>query len=146
MRRYSEGIIIGHTPMEGEVCIVKSPEDGLWYRAAVLQATDYSWLCILIDYGQILTISSEHIRRIPKRFVDYMPFVAQRAMLNELKDIAPEKIDERLVTRISTLLPENSFVSVRVVGQQDLAYVVEIPSVTKILLDEGLLKSLEPID
>lgn len=124
--------------MENEVCIVKSPKDGLWYRAAVLRATDRPsvLLCILVDYGQMLAVAVKDIRRIPKRFVDYMPYMVQQAVLSQVKD---GHIDEKLGARICSLLPDNSFVPVRVVARNDLLYVVDIPSVSKILLEEGLL-------
>jgi len=142
MRRYSEGIIIGYCPIEGEICIVKSPKDGRWYRAAVLQTTDSPVvLCVLVDYGRIQTIAVEHIRKIPNRFINYIPFAAQQAVINELKDIAPGDMNEKLAARVSALLPHNSFVTTRVVGRNDPLYVVEIPSITNILLEEGLLKS-----
>ena len=62
-------------------------------------------------------------------------------MINELKDIAPGDMNEKLAARVSALLPHNSFVTTRVVGRNDPLYVVEIPSITNILLEEGLLKS-----
>jgi len=142
MRRYSEGILLAYVPKEGEICIVRSSKDKLWYRAAVLEPTSCptELMCILVDYGTIIIVASEHIRKIPKRFVDYLPFVAQQAVLKELQHIAPEDVDKKLVARISALLPEKSFITARVVGRNDHMYVVEIPSISKILLDEGLLK------
>ena len=140
MCRYAEGIAGGHIPAETEICIVKSPNDGLWYRAAALQAeaNSSSFLCILVDYGQMLSVGVGDVRRIPKRFVELMPYVAQQAVLNDVKD---GDVDEKLGARICSLLPENSFVSARVVGRSDLLYVVDIPSVGKILLQEGLLRA-----
>lgn len=138
---YCEETLVGYTPIENEICIVKSPNDGLWYRAAAAsQATENPsvFFCILVDYGQILEVGVQDIRRIPKRFVDYLPYIAQQAVLKEVKDV---DIGERLDVRIRSLLPENSVVSARVVDRSDLLYIVDIPSVSKILKEERLLRS-----
>ena len=142
MCSYSEEILTGHTPVCNEVCIIKSPVDGLWYRAAMLSAQGSEFAFILVDYGQLLSVAVGDIRRIPKRFVDSVPYIAQPAMLNEVRHVL--ELDDQLGARISALLPENSFVPLRVVSRNGRVYAVDIPSVSKILLEEGLLwKGLE---
>jgi len=139
MSRYSEEILFGYTPVNGEICIVQSPKDGRWCRAAVLQPTDCNsvFLVFLVDYGEVLSIPVENMRRIPKRFVDCIPYIAHQAELNVCQGIT--KMDDKLRARVSALLPTNSRVSVRVVARSDVAYVVEIPSVSKVLREEGLV-------
>ena len=46
----------------------------------------------------------------PYRFINNIPFAAQQAVINELKDIAPGDMKEKLAARVFALLPQNSFI------------------------------------
>ena len=123
------------------MCIVRSIEDEGWYRGACLQiisdGSTNSFEFILVDFGSIVTCSAEDVRRIPKRFVDGHPFVAQHAILKGCEHM--EVVSEILAKRVAELLPINAPVEVKVESRTDLAFVVDIPSVYSVLKSESLL-------
>lgn len=147
MAAYKGGTSFGHTPKVGEVCLVLSPllvedEEGegklVWYRAACLYMIESdSYLCILVDYGRIVAVDSICIRRIPKRLVHFLPFVAQQAVLLGLEE---GDVTEELVQRFKQLVPDGCQIEARVCKKEGEGYVIELPSIASILLQEGLLK------
>lgn len=58
-----------YSPQPGEVCLCKF-EDNQWYRALVSKVIDSSTFEVTsIDYGNMTTVSSKDVRKIPKEFV-----------------------------------------------------------------------------
>ena len=141
MTQYATSVALGHTPTEGEICIVRSLEDGDWYRGACVQVisggSTNSFQFLLVDFGSVITCFADDVRRIPKRFVDGHPFVAQHAILKGCEHM--EVISEILAKRVAELLPINAPVEVKVESRTDLAFVVDIPSVYSVLKSESLL-------
>ena len=137
MAEYASSLVLGHTPIEGEVCIVRSMEDEGWYRGACLQTASNSFQFLLVDFGSMVTCFTDDVRRMPKRFVECLPYVAQHAILKGCENI-PE-IGEDLAKRVTELLPVNALVEVKVENKADTSYVVDIPSVYSVLKAECLL-------
>ena len=123
------------------MCIVRSIEDEGWYRGACLQiisdGSTNSFEFILVDFGSIVTCSAEDVRRIPKRFVECLPYIAQHAILKGCENIS--EVSENLAKRVAELLPVNTIVEVKVENRADTSYIVDIPSVYSVLKAEGLL-------
>lgn len=82
-------------------------------------------------------IDLNYIRRIPKRLVSFLPYLAQHTILEGTENL--EEIPQALSERVSDILSENSVVTVSVVGRQDHLYIVRIPQVSDVLSQEGLL-------
>jgi hypothetical protein len=141
MAEYASSVVLGHTPAEGEICIVRSMEDDGWYRGTCLQVfsggSTNSFQFLQVDFGSIITCFADDVRRIPKRFVESLPYVAQHAILKGCENIT--EISENLVRRSKELLPVNAPVEVKVESRFDTSYIVDIPSVYSVLKAEGLL-------
>lgn len=140
MGRYASGIQLGYLPGVNEICMARSPSNGLWHRAACLMQVEcYGSVSnchvILVDRGSVELLDIADIRRIPRRFVDFCPFIAHQALIKELS--AVETVDDKLADRIRELLPAGSRVETSVIGREDAAYVVSIPQVTKMMIEEG---------
>lgn len=136
---YAESVSRGFTPQSGEICIIRSSEDGHWYRAACLETQPPVFLCYMVDYGKVLPVCFENIRRIPKRFVSFLPYQAATCVLKEMANVEPENISEKVVARVAELLPENKVVDATVVSFDGDVYVVDIPTVSSVLKKEGLI-------
>lgn len=150
MASYGGGAALGHLPKVGEICLVFSKvEDGekmAWYRAVCLDIISSDslggrrFLCLQVDYGRIVAADVSDIRRIPKRLVHHLPYVAQQAVL--LGCDGMEAIPDALAARVAELLPEGSCVEARVVGRQSESelLIVDVPSVSSALRQEGMLE------
>lgn len=140
MAIYAESISRGHSPKMNEICIARYA-DGKWYRSACVDITEdvggsvYS--CVQVDCGNIQIIDVDSVRRIPKRFVEFLPFQAHQAILEGTETI--EVIQPELATRVFEILPANCVRTVSVVGRFDIAFIVRIPEVSDILVKESLL-------
>lgn len=132
LSNYAKGISHGHVPKLNEVCIARFA-DGNWYRAACVDvspnAKETLFTCIQVDYGYIDKIDIPFIRRIPKRFVEFLPFQAHHAILEGFETI--EIVSKELVVRLAEILPTNSVRTVNIVRRHDdhVAFVVRIPDV-----------------
>lgn len=93
--------------------------------------------CLQVDYGDTHIVDIDDIRRIPKRLIDFLPYLAVHAILEETKSMEEVKMD--LINRFSDILPKNSKVTVNVVSREEVTYIVRIPEVSDILSSEGLL-------
>jgi tudor domain-containing protein 1/4/6/7 len=144
MTTYAEGLLVGFSPNAGEICMVRlrRPMDSspYWYRGACLQVVDEdgckNYFMILVDFGDVVVVDHSDLRRIPKRFVDFCPFVAQQAIL---KDVQNLDVSDALAQRVAELLPLYSKVECKVVDRDGAAYVIDIPSVSSVLRSEGLI-------
>lgn len=130
----------GHTPKSSEICIALFP-DGKWHRAACLEVipdpSGTRFTCIEVDHGHMHVIDLEFIRRIPKRFVEFLPYLAQQTILEGTENM--DQISAALSERFSDILSDNSIVSLTVVSRLDDIYIVRIPKVRDMLSQEGLL-------
>ena len=138
---YAEGISRGHAPKLNEICIARFP-DGKWYRAACLDSHDAArsvYTCIQVDNGHVNLVDIAFIRRIPKRFVEFLAFQAHQAILEGTENI-PQILHE-LTARFAEILPENSVKTISVVRRHDdgVALIVRIPEVGAILSQESLI-------
>ena len=144
MTTYAEGLIVGFSPNVSEISMVrfKRPMDSspYWYRGACLQVVDEDnskiYFMLLVDFGDMAIVDCADLRRIPKRFVDFCPFVAQQAIL---KDVQNLDVSEALAQRVAELLPLYCKVECKVVDRDGVAYVIDIPSVSSVLRSEGLI-------
>lgn len=140
MAEYASGISLGPVIEVNLIYMVKYP-DGKWYRAVCVEATSYgagnSYGFIQVDGGTYHCADVESVRRIPTRFVNFMPFLAQQGKLVEVESI-PE-VSEKLINRFSELLPAQSVVSAEVVRREELSYVVRLPEIGAVLSSEGLI-------
>ena len=144
MTTYAEGLIVGFSPNVSEISMVRfrRPMDSspYWYRGACLQVVDEDnskiYFMLLVDFGDMAIVDCADLRRIPKRFVDFCPFVAQQAIL---KDVQNLDVSEALAQRVAELLPLYCKVECKVVDRDGVAYVIDIPSVSSVLRSEGLI-------
>lgn len=134
-----------HVPQVGEVCLARSDSDGLWYRAACIEIVEAAngsehnkYLCLQVDYGEIIPVDFDGVRRIPKRFVNTLPCVAVQAVLKEFADYEKD-IDDNLMRVLQELLPRRSTVQLSVVRRDGYAYVVDIPEFGEKLAQGGFL-------
>ncbi|XP_046653473.1 uncharacterized protein LOC124344087 [Daphnia pulicaria] len=139
MEDYAKAIARGHGPKLNEICLALYP-DGKWYRSVCLDViadpAGSRYMCLQVDYGETHIIDIDDIRRIPRRFIDFLPYLAQHAILEGTD--AMEEVKQDLVTRFSDILPKNSKVTVSVVSRVEITYIVRIPEVAEILASEGL--------
>lgn len=139
MEDYAKAIARGHGPKLNEICLALYP-DGKWYRSVCLDViadpAGSRYMCMQVDYGETHIIDIDDIRRIPRRFIDFLPYLAQHAILEGTD--AMEEVKQDLVTRFSDILPKNSKVTVSVVSRVEITYIVRIPEVAEILASEGL--------
>ena len=74
-----------------EICIARFP-DGKWYRAACVNVTPEAagnqYTFLQADFGHISVIDVDFIRRIPKRFVEFLPFQSFQCILEGTEAIA----------------------------------------------------------
>lgn len=131
---YADGVSMGHTPGEGEICLVQS--EGAWYRAACLDLND-PHLVLLVDYGKMMHARSADIRRIPKRFVAGLPFLASHSILKGFEN--EEEPASNVSARVSQLLPFGEVVDVTFIRRDGDAIVLDIPAVSAVLKSEGLI-------
>jgi tudor domain-containing protein 1/4/6/7 len=144
MTTYAEGLLVGFSPNAGEICMVRfsRPMDSspYWYRGACLQVVEEdgskNYFMILVDFGNYAMVDHTDLRRIPKRFVNFCPFVAQQAVL---KDVQNLDVSDALAERVAELLPLYSKVECKVVDREGPAYIIDIPSVSSVLRSEGLI-------
>ena len=137
MSAYAETISRGHAPKAGEICIVQSSEDGAWYRAACMQAEQSTFLCFQVDYGKVVTASLEQIRRIPKRLVEFLPYQAAHCVLQQFDNEV--EVPVKVMERVAQLMPSNDVFDVTVIKFIEDRYIVDIPSVSSVLKQEGLI-------
>lgn len=137
---YATAIVRGYGPKMNEICIARYG-DGKWYRSACIDVIEdpagRRYMCIQVDYGETHIVDVDDIRRIPKRLIDYLPYLAQHTILEGTESM--EEVKPELVTRFGEILPTNSKVTVSVISRVDIAYIIRIPEVSAILSSEGLL-------
>ena len=140
MAEYAKSVL-GHSPVVGEICIVRSIEENNWFRGACLKRIEGgstpTFEFALVDFGDVIQVFPDDIRRIPKRFVDVLPYVAQAVILKGCENM--EEVGPNLIKRVKELLPINSHVDVNVKIMDSNLYIVDIPSVSSVLKNEGLI-------
>ena len=119
LKHYAEGIARGHAPKLNEICIARFP-DGKWCRAAcknvISNAAGTIYNCIQVDYGATHFLGIDFIRQIPRRFVEFLPLQAHRALLEGTENIHQQSPE--LVGRLDELLPVNSLKTLSIVRRQ----------------------------
>ena len=149
MTSYAESQLVDFNPSEGEMCLLRrapslpsksaTPD---WFRAACLRVSEdkdvKSFLLILVDSGEVVEDASVcDLRRIPKRFVTWCPYLAHHAILRPTLHM--ENVSLQLMERTAQLLSPGSEVDAIIVERNGPAYVVDIDSVTNVLHSESLL-------
>lgn len=106
----------------------------------VNEAAGKLYFCIQVDCGKLHYIDVTQIRRIPKRFVDYLPYLAQQTILEGTETL--QVVETNLAHRFSELLPEGSIVTVTSAKrcEGDEMYIVRLPEISATLTSEGLLQ------
>lgn len=139
MAAYANSVSLGHVVEENLIYIVRYP-DGKWYRAACIEiASDgagnaYGFL--QVDRGQIHYTTIDHIRRIPARFINYLPFLCHQVELAEVETINDPPA--KLTNRFKELLTEKPVVEAEVVKSGEF-YVIRLPEISAILSQERLI-------
>ncbi|XP_064106799.1 tudor domain-containing protein 1-like [Macrobrachium nipponense] len=83
MTQYCESYVGScYEPRQGEMCLAKFSEDGLWYRAACIEPCLTSCLLVFVDYGNIEDVRMEDIRQITDTFLE-LPCIAHHAVLKD---------------------------------------------------------------
>ena len=77
-------------PSEGEVCCCKFSEDGMWYRAVVIQRLDRKCAVKFIDFGNQDTVPFENIIPCPTELLD-IPVSAVKCTLFGVHPPPPTK-------------------------------------------------------
>ncbi|XP_064105900.1 tudor domain-containing protein 1-like [Macrobrachium nipponense] len=138
MTQYCESYVGScYEPRQGEMCLAKFSEDGLWYRAACIEPCLTSCLLVFVDYGNIEDVRMEDIRQITDTFLE-LPCIAHHAVL---KGVSEEGVKEAAKECIDKLLPQNTPVTADVEMTSDGVYKIDIPFVTETLIAEGLVKA-----
>lgn len=99
------------------------------------------FVCVQVDYGSMIYQDVHNLRRIPKRFVNPLPYLAIQGILKEATQMfetnAP--LNEKLRKRLPELLPVKTVLNVNIVRPEAGAYIIEIPEIGEKLVSEGLL-------
>ncbi|XP_045478078.1 uncharacterized protein LOC123683213 [Harmonia axyridis] len=108
--------------------------EGGWYRALVLEKSDNGiYQVLFVEYGNILEITKNEIRRFPAEFKD-IPFLGLSCKLNVANT-------EKVRLRLEELLEPDNIYEINFISYSldTLQYTVDIPKITEILKKEGLM-------
>lgn len=126
---------LGFSPAIAEICMVRSPRDGKWHRAALIESDKdefgFNYFFLLVDRADSIGVKVNDIRPIPKRFVECLPYMAVQAYLKETR--GKEDVDAETVKLVTELLPPMTVTTATVIDREGDIYVVEIPAVTAAL-------------
>ncbi|XP_044746175.1 uncharacterized protein LOC123307802 [Coccinella septempunctata] len=108
--------------------------EGDWYRALVLEKMENGIYQILfVEYGNIIEVTKNEIRRFPKELKD----IPMLGLLCQLKVKNTEAVKNRLEQLFE---PDNIYeINFLSYSMETLQYTVEIPKITEILVQEGLI-------
>ncbi|XP_077443953.1 tudor domain-containing 6 [Stigmatopora argus] len=60
-----------YEPFTENICVVRHPDDEMWYRGVVIQKHEKNRVTVLlVDYGQTKTVSLHNLRTISREFLD----------------------------------------------------------------------------
>ena len=139
MTTYGQTLVVGHSPSLNEICMVRDSD--CWHRAACIQAgaTEQA-MVVLVDSGETQCKVVTDILRIPKRFVDWCPFMANLSILNELRDNLESPHNEKMRAIAAELLPPGSCVSLQIVAREaDGTVYVDMPHLSTALKANGFI-------
>ncbi|XP_068233277.1 tudor domain-containing protein 1-like [Palaemon carinicauda] len=138
MTQYCESHVGAYyEPRQGEMCLAKFSEDGLWYRAACIKPGLVSSHVVFVDYGNLEEVPMKDLRQITDVFLE-LPCIAHHAVL---KGVSEDDVQEGAKKCIAELLPQYTPLKADVEFTSDGVYVIDIPSVSETLIAEGLAKS-----
>ncbi|KAG5876468.1 hypothetical protein JTB14_010157 [Gonioctena quinquepunctata] len=124
-----------YEPAEFEMCLVahQAPEEDepSWYRGVVLERNDGEYNIQAVDFGNLILAKSKDVRKFTKE-LQKIPILGITCEFVGIPD------SEAVLERVKQLIPEGEEIKVDIKSFDDLKYKIEIPSVYKILKQEGL--------
>ncbi|KAJ6638745.1 Protein distal antenna [Pseudolycoriella hygida] len=109
----------GYRPQVGELCLAKFKDD-IWYRAVTLQTVDTdSFEIQLIDYGNIFTVKSASIRKMPDDFM-------HRCLMNLCYIKHLQLTSKEQVYKIAHYFNDNQTFEAATVEKENGKYVIQI--------------------
>jgi hypothetical protein len=109
-----------YQPIAGELCLAIF-EDDEWYRAEVIKAIDSNKFEIMfIDYGNITTVSTSNIRKMPEEFMHHC-FMNKCIVKGAPKNPSPDDMK-----KVVSYFEKNQIFSIESAGKEKGMYWIDV--------------------
>lgn len=140
IQKYVDSGTEHYIPRDLELCI--APFEGCWYRAACLarNVTPTESSVFFVDYGNIVQVKHTDLRLMTEDFMTPSALASICRVKNLFPKSMENNLSEALKKRLGELLVPNSPAKVKIVSvDEENTYVVELPEIREILLQEKLI-------